>query len=204
MYGLIRSLHLFTGLFLAAGLFMYGFSGFVISHQDWFPGGKRESTTHELTSEVAVRMPLGLSVQQSAPWQQQLADELGLRGRPGKRRQQEGGAEDGLWTFEYDRPGTSEKLRVRPSSAAVTLTVEAAGFAGIMNRLHHFHGYAGGPRFFLWGLFVDLASLAMILFPLTGIYLWYRLKKDHRLGWLILGGSTVYGAGSMLYLIFGR
>ena len=199
MYILIRTVHLFSGLILAAGLFMYGFTGFVISHQDWFPGGKSDKTTHKLSSEVAARMPAELSSEQGKDWQRQLAGELALRGRPGNRW-----ADDGTWIFEYGRPGTNEKLRVRPGSAAVTLTVQSAGFAGIMNRLHHFHGYGGAPRYFLWGLFVDLASLAMIFFPLTGIYLWYQLKKDHRLGWLILGASTAYGAGSVLYMIFGR
>ena len=201
MYLLVRTVHLFSGLVLAGGLLMYAATGFVMAHQDWFPGGESEKTTERLTSEVAVRMGEGeLGQEQAAHWQRQLAGELGLHGRPGNRWR----SDDGSWTFEYSRPGTNEKLRVSPGDRSITLIVEAAGFAGIMNRLHHLRGYAGGPRFVLWGLFVDLASLAMIFFPLTGIYLWYTLKKDHRFGWLVLGSSTAYGVGSILYLVLGR
>ncbi|MFP6589071.1 MAG: PepSY-associated TM helix domain-containing protein [Candidatus Latescibacterota bacterium] len=201
MYVLVRTVHLFSGLVLAGGLFMYAATGFIMAHQDWFPGGESEKTTEQLTSEIAVRMGGGeLPQEQADHWQRQLTGELGLHGRPGNRWR----SDDGSWTFEYSRPGTNEKLRVRPGDRSVTLTVEAAGFAGIMNRLHHLRGYAGGPRFFLWGLFVDLTSLAMIFFPLTGIYLWYTLKKDHRLGWIVLGSSTAYGVGSILYLVLGR
>ena len=200
MYRLVRTVHLYSGLVLAAGLFMYAFTGFVMSHQSWFPGGKSHKTTQDLTSVTALTMAPGLSPEQAATWQERLGDELGLHGRPGNRQRDE----DGSWIFEFNGPGTNEKLRLRPGHREVTLTVEAAGFAGIMNRLHHFHGYDGGGRFFVWGLFVDLASLAMILFPLTGIYLWFTLKQDRRLGWIILGASTLYGVGSILYLVLGR
>lgn len=70
-----------------------------------------------------------------------------------------------------------------------------------MNRLHHFHGYGDSGRFWLWGLFVDIASAAVIFFAASGIYLWYVLKKDRRLGWIILGYSTAYALGSILFLI---
>jgi len=42
----------------------------------------------------------------------------------------------------------------------------------------------------------------MIFFAASGIYLWYVLKKDRRLGWIILGGSTAYALGSILFLLF--
>ncbi|MDA0334523.1 MAG: PepSY-associated TM helix domain-containing protein [bacterium] len=199
MYILIRIVHLCTGLILAAGLLMYGVSGLVMTNGDWFPRGKSETTTRELSSVVAARMAPEMTPDEAGTWQPQLADELGLRGRPGKMQQKD----NGDWTFDWSRPGTNDQLLVHPGDAAVTLTTATANATGTLNRLHHFHGYAGGPRYFVWGLFVDLASLAMILFPLTGICLWYRLKKDHRAGWLVLGGSTAYGVGSLLYLISG-
>lgn len=200
MYALIRTIHLYSGLVLAVGMFMYAFTGLVMTNQSWFSGGKDETTTHELRSEVALRMAPGMSKEQAGAWRQELAEELELWGRPGNHHVND----EGEWVFEYGRPGTNEKLTVRPGKPEVTVTLKTAGFAGTMNRLHHFHGYSGGGRFFFWGLFVDLASLAMILFPLTGILLWYRLKKDRRLGWAILGGSSAYVVGSMLYLVLGR
>jgi hypothetical protein len=41
----------------------------------------------------------------------------------------------------------------------------------------------------------------MIVFPLSGIYMWFVLKKDRRLGWFVLGGSTAYVVGSIAFLL---
>ena len=66
MYVLVRTVHLFSGLVLAGGLFMYAATGFIMAHQDWFPGGESEKTTEQLTSEVAVRMGGGELPQEQA------------------------------------------------------------------------------------------------------------------------------------------
>ena len=197
MYRLIRTIHLFTGLGLAALIFMYAFSGFVILHHDWFPGSDSEKTTSVVTSVVAGQTTTPVTQDNADVWARELARELGLHGRLSKRHR----SEDGLWTFDFGRPGSYEKLNVRPGDEQVTLTVEAGGFARILDRLHPFHGFSGGLRFLMWGILVDLASLAMIMFPLSGIYMWYVLKKDRRLGWLVLGGSTAYVVGSITFLL---
>ena len=76
MYVLVRTVHLFSGLVLAGGLFMYAATGFIMAHQDWFPGGESEKTTEQLTSEVAVRMGGGeLPQEQADHWQRHLTGE---------------------------------------------------------------------------------------------------------------------------------
>lgn len=199
MYALIRTVHLFSGLILAAAMLMYTITGWVMAHHDWFGESEPVITVHELSSQVATSMPQGLSADDARRWQQQIGDELGMRGRTAKRH-----ATDDGWRFEYARPGTLEKLALTPGISEVTLTVEEPGTVAMLNRLHHLHGYGGAPRYFLWGLLVDVTSVALILFPLTGIYLWFVLKKDRRLGWVILGGSSAYVIGSILFLVLGR
>ncbi len=200
MYSIIRTIHLFTGLGLAALIFMYAFSGFVILHQDWFPGAQSEKTTTHPTSSVALETTSPVTQDNADAWGRELADELNLRGRLDKQRR----TDEGSWVFDFGRPGTYETLTATPGMGETTLTIEEGGFARIMNRLHHFHGFAGGLRFFLWGLFVDLVGLAMIVFPLSGIYMWWVLKKDRRLGWFVLGGSTAYVIGSITFLLILR
>ena len=56
---------------------------------------------------------------------------------------------------------------------------------------HRLHGYGGGWLYDIWVVFYDLASLALILFTLTGIYLWYRLTKHRLLGWIRRGHHVV-------------
>lgn len=196
MYRLIRKVHLYTGLALGFAAAMYAFSGFVILHGDWFPQGeeKREFTIDRYGAPPSEN---GYSAEQAQAIADALAKEHSLRGRPDKVQHWD----NGTWFFSYQRPGSVEEIRIKPNHTA-HITIKEAAFAGLMNRLHHFHGYDGGGRFWLWGLFVDIASAAMIFFAASGIYLWYVLKKDRRLGWIILGGSTAYAAGSILFLIF--
>ena len=70
-----------------------------------------------------------------------------------------------------------------------------------MNQLHQLHGNEGWSRFWLWGLIVDVVSVSMILFALSGVYMWYVLKKDRRLGWIVLGARTLYVVGLVIFLV---
>ena len=180
MYRVIRTIHLYSGLIIGAYIIMYAFTGFVMLHPGWFPD-EEEETTRQLVSSIA----------------KNLSDEL-VRGRPEEPKREQ----DATWTFSYRRPGTRETVRVTSGSENVELTVQEGGFAPTMRNLHHLHGYEGGLRFFLWGFFLDLVSAAMIFFSLSGIYLWYVLKHEHRLGWIVLGSSTAYVVGSIFYLLF--
>ena len=199
-FRLVLTLHLFAGLTLAAYLFMYAFSGFVMLHSSWFPGNTDVVTTHGLSSTLTVRMPTEMTDEQAWEWGGLLAEELDLQGRQIKPKR----GEDASWLFNYERPRAHEKLRVEAGEPAVSLEISERGFASTLNRLHQLKGYSGGPRFFVWALFIDLVSVALIVFPLSGIYLWYVIKRDHRLGWLILGTSTAYVVGSLAFLVLRR
>ena len=196
MYALIRKIHLYSGLVLCFAVALYAFTGFIILHQDWFADG---GEVREIVVEgFGAAPPKGGYAREQA---QAIADELAalhnLRGRPGRPQHWR----NGTWFFPYQRPGTVEEIRIKPDHRAI-ITIKEASFAGTMNRLHHFHGYGGGARFWLWGLMVDVVSAATILFAISGIYMWYVLKKDHRLGWIVLGGSTAYAVGSILFLLY--
>ena len=197
MYRVIRTIHLYSGLIVGTYIIMYAFTGFVMLHPDWFPGGEEE-TTRQLVSSIAKNLSGELGQRERRTLSYRLARELDLRGRPEEPKREQ----DATWTFSYRRPGTREMLRVTPGSENVELTLREGGFAPTMRNLHHLHGYEGGLRFFLWGFFLDAVSAAMIFFSLSGIYLWYVLKRERRLGWIVLGSSTAYVVGSIFYLFF--
>jgi hypothetical protein len=49
---------------------------------------------------------------------------------------------------------------------------------------------------------IDLLSLALLGFVLSGVWLWWISKRDHRLGFLLLGGSSLYTFGSIAWLLW--
>ena len=127
----------------------------------------------------------------------QLALEFGLRGRLTKLHKRSRGD----WHYVFERPGTIEQVELTPGKEQVRLIIVRKKFAATMNRLHHLQGFEGGGRFLAWGILVDIVSISLILFALSGVYLWYRSKRDRLLGWVILGGSSAYVLGSILFLL---
>jgi hypothetical protein len=71
-------------------------------------------------------------------------------------------------------------------------------------RLHHLSGFEGGKIYEIWGVMLDLVCVAMIVFALSGIYLWYKLTKRHLLGWLVLSASVCYTAATAIYCVCAR
>ena len=111
---------------------------------------------------------------------------------------------DGRWRFEYFRPGTLHRAVVTANRDSVRITTERMSWQRTLIGLHRLHGYGGGWFYALWAVWYDLASLSMILFAVTGIYLWYKRTKKRRLGWMLLTFSWVYAIGTILYLMFSK
>ena len=54
----------------------------------------------------------------------------------------------------------------------------------------------------MWTLLYDLASLALIVFAFSGIYMWYKLTTRRSIGWIVLGASFTYAAAIVSYLLY--
>ena len=72
----------------------------------------------------------------------------------------------------------------------------------ILVGFHRMHGYGGGWLYNIWLVFYDLASLSLILFAVSGTYLWWRLARRRWLGWVLLGVSWGYATITVVYLIY--
>jgi hypothetical protein len=84
----------------------------------------------------------------------------------------------------------------------VRITTQNENAIETMVGFHRLHGYGGGNVYNVWAFFYDLASLSLILFAFTGIYLCYTLTKRQLLGWNFLGFSYGYAAITILYLMY--
>jgi hypothetical protein len=71
-----------------------------------------------------------------------------------------------------------------------------------MNQYHRLHGYSGGLNYYLWAFIYDLSSISMIVFSLSGVYLWYKTERKRTAGWFVLLGSTVLTYATILYLMY--
>jgi hypothetical protein len=85
-------------------------------------------------------------------------------------------------------------------SDSVTVTTKKKNFISALHQFHRIHGYHGGWNYRIWAFVYDLSAFSMIVFAITGVYLWYKTERVRWPGWLILAGFTLFIAFTIYYL----
>ena len=177
---MLRSLHLYTGLFLSPWMLVYATSAFCLNHDAWV----RElfhvvPPSWELVREVsfvpAESFPVAPDDQASA-----ILQKLGLDGphhiqvvpatQPLTIIRQSGG---GNYRITWHRERSVVAIeRQQPFSAL---------------RLLHFLHFRGGYRqayaaVILWAIIVDAVAISLWLWVISGVYLWMRRPNKRKLG----------------------
>ena len=193
MYHFNRRIHLAASLGLLFFVLMYFTTGFVMIHGQSFKRSAPSTTTHT--------EPLQYSGDGSDDGMSQyLQDTFQLRGKrqPAKTRS------DGSRQFLFTRPGTTFEAVVAPDGKQATIVEKKFGLVDMVHGMHRLHGYGGGWFYCLWAFVCDLASVAVIVFALTGIYLWYRFCSKRLPGLICLGLSFGFSAAMILYLMLSK
>ncbi len=174
----------FTAFFLMSGFVM-------ISHL--FKGP--EPVVHE--SSFALSMTMG---DDPEAFGKKLKKAYDLNGRMDKPKK----LDDGRWNYMFYRPGIAQKVVVNAARDSVHITqTERLNFYRVVDRIHHLRGFHGGWKYVIWGILFDFAALSLIIFALTGILMWLKMRKLHRYGWWFLGtgfGLTIFILLSMYFL----
>ena len=91
------------------------------------------------------------------------------------------------WKFEIARPGAAYEVEYSAATHQARILVHISGFMAILNRIHHIAGtwHDFGPTN-VWGVFVALVSVALILLGVTGIYLWFKIHSERVVGIALL------------------
>jgi hypothetical protein len=190
MHTLVRKIHFVTAFFLLAFVVMYFVTGYVVTRETWFPDGEKRTETRMVSVPPEDVPNDQISAAALAARIQQLA------GTAGKRFPARTNAA-GRLAFDYLRPGYYAAVEIvsnDPQDYRLEVNETFQDWKRTAINYHRLHGYGGGWFYSLWALIYDLASLAMIVFAVTGVLLWYRLSKRRLAGWLVLaagGGLTV-------------
>jgi hypothetical protein len=191
MYHLVRKIHLFTGLIILTFLMMYFVSGYIMVHRPWFVTAPPPPVVQTGPLEFATDLP----ADQLAP---RVAKTLALSGRIQFPQNQP----PGMTRFWVVRPGTMIRVDVPAKEHSAHLTTQRVGLVGTLIMLHKIRGYDKQPIFDAYAFFCDLAGLSMILFAISGVYLWWKRARNRALGIVFLIASCTYAAGMMLYLTY--
>ena len=191
MYNLLRKVHLYVGLSLLAFILMYFITGYVMIHHDLIESKDPEKTVRvePLTGTA------GLDADEVIIYLQNKFDIPGKRWSSNRM-------DDGRWRFNYFHPGHNYNAIISANGDSVEITHVKQDTRRLLIGFHRLHGYGGGWIYNIWAIMYDLASLAMILFPLTGIYMWYKLTQKRLFGWILLAISFTYALSTILYLVY--
>ena len=182
MYQTLRNIHLFLGLFLCLFILTYGVSSVQVAYPGWF--SSRPTITEK---EIVVGPEMATNPRALA---KELMDHHGLQGRLGKIRKTDDG-----FRFEIGRTGTYSGVRYNAGTGQVQIRTHTNDFVGMLKAIHF--GTAGVQTGYwlqnLWGVFVVLVSLALIVLGCTGIYLWFKIHTERVIGTVLLAVGLLWG-----------
>ena len=189
MYAVTRQIHLFAGLILALAILFYAVSGITFVYAKWIP---REPTRD---STVTAPIPAAFATS-DAKLREYVASQAHARGRTdGFNAIPTGG-----FRQRWNAPSMRVDADVSADHTQLTITRAKSGPLRILRNFHTLSGASGGVGYLAWWLLLDVVSVAMLVFAVTGFLLWYRSTKDRRLGWFIFGASWTYALGLIAWL----
>ncbi len=186
MNKLIRRTHMYLALFLAPWVLMYAISTLAMNHREafvtWY-GNSRPTWEVERTLDYTRDMS---GADRNAVARQILAD-LELDGRHDVR----GSLTNGELTIIRQEPLTLRRIKYDLTKKSLTVEREAVQVHSLLNRLHGRRGYNQPYRVEkLWALSVDVVIVAMLFWSVSGLWLWWTLKKARMIGGICLAGGV--------------
>lgn len=187
MYNRIRQIHLFAAFILTVFVLMYFVTGLVMIFEEHFH--RKDNSVTTVTREVpGIRLASGDKLVTTVREHFEVSGQYQVR--QGKART--------VITFRH--PGMEATVVVPNHSDSVTVTTKEKNFISALHQFHRLHGYHGGWNYRVWAFVYDLSALSMIVFAITGVYLWYKTERVRWPGWLILAGFTLFIAFTIYYL----
>ena len=196
MYRLVRELHLYLGLFVSPFVILFAVSVFYLNH-----GKLRLQAGAPTGTCVGLAIPPGLAGAQGrdavAPVRAVLTQcgvsgEIGFIGRP---------RQDQRLVVPVTRPGIETQVTIDLAAGSASLRHRTMGLWETIAYLHKSpgpHNVAIRGNWFwtrAWRWFADGTVYLLLFISATGIYLWWALRAERRVGiaLLALGASSLFG-----------
>ena len=187
MFNRIRQIHLFAAFVLTAFVLMYFISGFVMIFEDTFQ--RKDNSVDKVLTKVP-----GIHTLDDDSLLDELRRNFDVSGQYEVRRNET------QTRVNFRHPGKEINAVIYHNNDSVIITTRAKNYVAVLHQFHRLHGYRGGWNYVLWAFFYDLSAIAMILFAVTGVYLWYKTERNRWPGYFILGAFTLFTAFTFYYL----
>ena len=196
-----RDIHLYVGLFVSPYVIVFALSTILLNHNWNFRGNP---VVEEWEGQV--QLAEGLE-----PLEQgfHILEQLGLEGQVGARKVPAARAQlfpgQEVFMVGVNKLGQNTRVEVDPETGTARIKQTTTGAMRAIIEMHMGPG-PHAPRSFMnwsfskiWAAMSDSVVYMLLFLSISGVYLWYVLKAERKIGWIM----TVAGIGSFAFMIAG-
>ena len=197
-YRLIRDLHLYVGLFISPFALVFAISVFFLVHS-WLPKIAAETSTTRVVSALPLPGDLQtLSGRALIDALKPALEKAGVRGEVGFVRHM---VKEEKLIIPVTIPGRETTVSIGIASREATIVTRETGLADALVILHKSPGqHVPSIRmnwFYMraWRWMADTTVYLILFVSVSGIYLWYVLRAERSVGFILLfaGALSFFG-----------
>jgi len=183
-YSLVRLLHLYFGLFISPFVLIFSISVLVLNHADFF-NKLRPTTELEPIHKHLNNFQLQHSDSLTA---KSILTQLGIAGEIDWITKT-----DSTFSFPVNKPGLNKSISLNTKSGIVVITRRDEGVFKGMTYLHIMPGQhnarmrGNSVLMRAWRVATDVVVYFVLFASATGVFLWYFLRPERKLGIYSLG-----------------
>jgi hypothetical protein len=178
-----RKLHYYLGLYFLFFLWLFAFTGLLLNHPGWTFAEFWTNRKQSVFERQILEPPSGSDLDQA----RDLMRQLGIAGEIEWTATRSGTA---IFDFRVTRPGHIFEIHTDFNQHRAIVQSTGLNVWGVLHILHTFTGVrladTRNQRDWalttVWALAMDSLAAGLILMALSGIYMWYGLIRNRRLG----------------------
>ena len=192
LHTLIRKLHLIASMIILSFLLIYVITGLFMMNRNLF----EIPPVEQKHSKILVEKPM-----EGAPdlYAQYLKEWLDLKGRTTYEKDWQEN-----WNFYFNFRGDDCLVRLTPAQDTLYIkhSHQEMTLFLMLHKIHVLREFGGGWAYTAWAVMYDVSCFAMLIFAITGIIMWFRVRKRFRYGWWYLATGILIPVGIIYLYIF--
>ena len=205
LYRWLRDLHLYFGLFISPFVLLFSASVFYLNHGKLIPGTEPPADTYR-----ELKIPDGfdrLKGREAVERAKAILPQVNASGEIGFLRYV---AKDRHLIFPVSRAGTEATVDVDLEARTATVTRRSMGLWESLSYLHKMPGphnvairgnWVGTN---VWRVLADATIYLLLFISLSGVYLWWAIKAERRIGLVLLGAGALTFFGLIFAILHGQ
>jgi hypothetical protein len=192
LYRWLRDLHLYFGLFISPFILLFAASVFYLNHGKLTPGAEPAADTYR-----NLTIPGGfdrLKGREAVERAKAILPQVGVAGEIGFLRYV---SKDRHLIFPVSKAGSEATVDVDLDARAAIVKRRSMNLWESLSYLHKIpgpHNVAIRGNWIgtqIWRLFADATIYLVLFISVTGVYLWWAIKAERRIGLALFAGGAV-------------